>query len=132
MTIADEHAIAAVLVRYATAIDRRDWALLRTVFTDDFTGDYDGFGTWASGDAVTAFMEQAHATLGPSLHRISNVAVQTDGDAATAQSYVSALLLPFVAGGEVHTADGTYADRFHRTADGWQLADRRFTMVHFV
>lgn len=132
MSDTDKAAVADVLVRYATAIDRRDWVLLRTVFTDDFTGDYDGFGTWSSGDAVTAFMEEAHATLGPSLHRITNVTVEVYGDTATASSYVSALLLPLVAGGDIHTADGTYADRFRRTVDGWRLADRRFAMVHFA
>ncbi len=32
--------IAEVLVRYATGIDRRDWALLRSCFTDDCEADY--------------------------------------------------------------------------------------------
>ena len=37
--------IAEVLVRYATGIDRRDWTLFRTCFTDDCDADYGDIGT---------------------------------------------------------------------------------------
>jgi SnoaL-like domain len=33
--------IADVLVRYASGIDRCDWALFRSCFTDDCDADYD-------------------------------------------------------------------------------------------
>lgn len=31
----DWHEISQVLLRFTTGIDRRDWALFRTAFTDD-------------------------------------------------------------------------------------------------
>jgi hypothetical protein len=43
--------VADVLVRYATGIDRRDWALLRSCFTDDCEADYGEIGGWHSADA---------------------------------------------------------------------------------
>jgi len=36
--------VADVLVRYATGIDQRDWALFRTCFTEDCEADYGGIG----------------------------------------------------------------------------------------
>ena len=36
--------VADVLVRYATGIDRRDWELFRTCFTEDCDADYGDIG----------------------------------------------------------------------------------------
>ena len=38
----DREAIVAVCVRYATALDSRDWPLLRTCFQPDVVGEYEG------------------------------------------------------------------------------------------
>ena len=51
--IADRLEIEALLTRYAKAVDRRDWDLYLTVFTDDATIDYSsagGAGERAEGD----------------------------------------------------------------------------------
>ena len=61
----DRQDIVDVLLRYATGIDRRDWPLFRTVFTDDCELDYGEIGTWHGVDAVTDFMETSHAMAGP-------------------------------------------------------------------
>lgn len=132
MTAEDERAIIKVLVRYATGIDRRDWHLFRTCFTDTFEGDYPGFGLWRGPDEITAFMEQAHAPLGQTLHRMTNFVVQSHGDLATARSYVDALLMPGEEGGEIHRAHGFYDDDFIRTSDGWKIRRRLFTAVQVL
>jgi len=49
----DRQDICELLVRYATGIDRRDWPLFRTVFTDDCELDYGYSGSWSGFDAVT-------------------------------------------------------------------------------
>ncbi len=36
VSIEDERSIIAVLLRYATGIDTRDWNLFRTCFSEDF------------------------------------------------------------------------------------------------
>ncbi len=127
---ADTQDITEVLVRYATGIDRRDWDLFRTCFTDDVLAEYEGIETWHGVDAITAFMDEAHATMGHTLHRLSNLAVTVDGDTATARSYVDAVLMD--AGGERgHNTVGFYDDELVRTADGWRIAHRRFTPVVF-
>ncbi|HET6950832.1 MAG TPA: nuclear transport factor 2 family protein [Acidimicrobiales bacterium] len=63
------------------------------------------------------------------LHRITNIAVEADGDGrATARSYVDALVMSADGTGGVHAA-GYYDDEFARTTGGWRIARRRYTMV---
>ena len=83
--------IADVLVRYATGIDTRDWDLFRTCFTPDCLAEYADIGTWEGVDAITAFMTDSHAGMGPTLHRITNQAISAEVDGATARSYVDAI-----------------------------------------
>jgi 3-phenylpropionate/cinnamic acid dioxygenase small subunit len=135
MSAADDHAakqdIAEVLVRYATGIDRRDWALFRTCFTDDLRADYgDSGGTFDSSDAITDFMTTSHAEMGHTMHKLSNLAITVEGDTATARTYVDAILMA-PDGRSGLNPIGFYDDELVRTADGWRIARRRFTMVHF-
>ncbi len=128
----DRQDIADVLVRYATGIDRRDWALLRSCFTEDCDADYGVIGAWDSADAITTWMRETHEPCGHTMHRITNVVVApaSDGDAehATARAYVEAVILD----GEnrfATRASGYYDDELVRTADSWKIARRRFTTV---
>jgi hypothetical protein len=106
----DRQDISDVLVRYATGIDRRDWPLFRTVFTDDCQLDYGEVGSWRGVDAVTEFMQQAHALAGHTMHRLTNQVITVDGDSGV-------------------NAAGFYDDEFVRTEQGWQIARRRFIQV---
>jgi 3-phenylpropionate/cinnamic acid dioxygenase small subunit len=134
MTVHEE--VAAVLVRYASGIDRRDWALFRTCFTDGCEADYGDIGVWHGGDEITEWMRATHEPCGPTLHRITNVAVEpgpggsggSGRDRATARSYVDALVMGPDGTGGVRAA-GTYDDELVRTPDGWRIARRRFTTV---
>jgi SnoaL-like domain len=124
----DRQDIGDVLVRYATGIDRRDWPLFRTVFADDCELDYGQIGVWHGVDAVTGFMEQAHAMAGHTLHRITNRVVSVTGDSAVARSYVDGLIMA-ADGQSGVSAIGFYDDDLLRTADGWRITRRRFTAV---
>jgi 3-phenylpropionate/cinnamic acid dioxygenase small subunit len=127
----DRLEITDVLVRYATGIDRRDWPLFRTVFTADCVLDYGEIGSWNGVDAVTDFMEQTHAMAGHTLHRMSNQAIAVDGDTASARSYVDALIMSADNTSGVN-AVGFYDDDLARTAGGWRISRRRFTVVRVV
>ena len=121
--------VADVLVRYATGIDRRDWTLFRTCFTEDCEADYGDIGVWTSADAITDWMEQVHAPCGPTVHRISNIAVSPTSSGVSARCYVDAVVMG--PDGQSGTrAVGWYDDELVDTDDGWKIARRRFTMVH--
>jgi 3-phenylpropionate/cinnamic acid dioxygenase small subunit len=124
----DRQDIADLLVRYATGIDRRDWPLFRTVFTDDCELDYGEIGSWKGVDAVTDFMEKVHALAGHTLHRLSNHVITVDGDRAMARTYIDALIMVGDNQSGVNGV-GFYDDALVRTADGWRVARRKFTNV---
>ncbi len=124
----DRQDIADVLVRYATGIDRRDWSLFRTVFTDDCELDYGEIGAWQGVDAVTEFMQQAHAMAGHTMHRLTNQVIIVDGDTAQARTYVDALIMMGDNKSGVNGI-GYYDDDIVRTDTGWRIARRRFTAV---
>jgi 3-phenylpropionate/cinnamic acid dioxygenase small subunit len=127
----DRQDIADLLVRYATGIDRRDWALFRTVFTDDCELDYGVIGAWQGVDAVTDFMEQVHALAGHTMHRLSNLAIMVDGEKATARTYIDGLIMAADNTSGVN-AIGFYDDEIVRTEDGWRIARRRYTQVRLA
>jgi 3-phenylpropionate/cinnamic acid dioxygenase small subunit len=123
--------ISDALLRYATGIDRRDWPLFRTVFTNDCELDYGEIGSWRGVDEVTEFMQQAHAMAGHTMHRLTNQAISVDGDSAQARTYVDSLIMLADNNSGVNAA-GFYDDDFVRTEQGWQIARRRFTQVLVV
>lgn len=124
------HEIQEVLVRYATGIDRRDWDLFRTCFTDDVVAAYDGVGEWHGVDEITAYMSAVHADLGHTLHRLSNMAVTVEGDTATARTYVDAVIMAADGASGVNPV-GFYDDELVRSSDGWRIRRRTFTSVRF-
>lgn len=126
----DRLEIHELLVRYATGIDRRDWDQFRTCFTTDCVADYTDIGLWHGVDEITAFMDETHAGVGHTLHRITNQAVAAGPDAntATARSYVDAIVM--LADNQTGVrAVGFYDDDLVRDDLGWQIARRTFTPV---
>lgn len=122
---ADKEQIAEVLIRYATGIDFKDWPLLRTCWTDDVDVDYGEVGRYSGVDAITDLMAQLHNGMGPTYHRLSNLAITVDGDHATARSYVFAHLQA-VANDSASWVEalGHYDDELVRTQEGWRIAKR--------
>lgn len=128
-------AIEELLVRYATGIDTRDWVLLRTCFADDIDAEYGeipgrGVLQWRDGDAITAWMEQAHAAIDRTLHRITNVRVEASAraDRARVRSYVD-VLFTTASGALLRHGAGYYDDEVAREVDGWRIIRRRYTNV---
>lgn len=129
MNAEDERAIIAVLVRYATAIDRRDWPLLASCFAEDVEADYGDIGIWHGRDAIVNHMAEGHAKIGPTLHRLTNFVIAGEGDEARAACYVDALLMRSGCGEMFRQAHGLYEDRLVRSEEGWKIRSRRFVPV---
>lgn len=122
---ADKAQIAEVLLRYATGIDSKDWALFRTCWTDEVDIDYGDLGTFTDADAFTTLMEQIHGGMGQTYHRISNIVIDVRSDRATARSYVHAVLMAVPGDtGSWIDALGHYDDELTRTGDGWRIVKR--------
>ena len=81
--ISDELEITALLNRYARAVDTKDWALYRSVFTDEAHIDYSSAGAIAgTRDEVASWLAEGFATIPMSMHYITNIESRIDGDAA--------------------------------------------------
>jgi hypothetical protein len=121
----DSVAIRDVIDRYAFGVDRRDWDLVSACFTPDCHADYGRSGAWTSRPPFVEWLDLTHREVGPTMHRITNHQVKVDGDAATATSYLDALLQVDHQEFDLLRVVAIYHDELVRTADGWQIATRR-------
>ena len=121
----DIAAIREVIDRYALGVDRRDWDMVAGCFTDGCRADYGRSGGWEGRSGFIRALEDMHAPIGPTLHRMTNHVVDVDGDTATAVSYLDALLEVAHRGFDLLHVAAIYSDRLRLTADGWRIAERR-------
>lgn len=124
----DERDITRLCHRYATALDSRDWSLLRTCFLESAVAVYEGIGECAGYDAIEALCRSALEPLTRTQHLIGNVDVVVDGQEASCQCYLQAQhVKEGTAGGDLFVLAGRYTDAVVRTDDGWRIARRTLT-----
>ena len=119
--LADHQAIVDTIVRWASALDAKDWGAARACFTDEVETDYaDLRGTGAERLSADAFVELRRTALErlTTHHMSTNHVVTLDGDRATCASAMlihrlDPGIIPFrkatecqihVSGGEFNTA----------------------------
>jgi hypothetical protein len=119
-------AIYNLQVRYAVALDHRDWELLRTVFTPDCEVQYSGAPLLEGFEAVWPFCQRALARYRQTQHLLGDHVIDIDGDRATGSCYLQAIHVDAPEHGtQVYTFYGRYTDEYVRSADGWRIAKRR-------
>jgi SnoaL-like domain len=123
--------IELLLVRYATAIDTRDWDLFHRCFTDDATTDYEEVGSWSDLDGIVRFMKDAHIGFAATNHMMCNIVVEMEGAGARARSYVHAVLAFNDDPGWIDCV-GTFRDELVLTTDGWRIARRTFRVTRLL
>lgn len=126
-SIADRLAIEDLLTRYATAVDRKDWALYRSCFTADAFIDYTSAGgIRGSLDEVAVWLEQVMPVFAMTQHLVVNREIRIDGDRAEARSaFFNPLGVPDGKGGMTLFFDGGYYnDELVRGEDGWRIRRR--------
>ncbi len=117
--LADRLAIGDLLTRYATAVDRRDWDLYRTVFTSDAEIDYTSAGGIAGTvDEVVEFLDSALSGFEMTQHLVSNVDTSVEGDTARVTAMFNNPMRP--SDGDTWFTGGWYHHDLVRTADGWR------------
>jgi hypothetical protein len=125
--LSDRIEIGDLMVRYARAIDTKDYALLDTCFTPDAYVDYTSSGgTKGKYPEVRAWLEKALSPFAAMMHAVSNTAVELQGDRASARTYVSNPMGFAKADGSLHifTVYAHYVDELVRTREGWRIARR--------
>ncbi len=124
LSLQDRYDIHALPVRYANAIDQRDWTRFRTVFTHDCYYELTNFGrltrSFEGIDELTNYM--ASVTSHPTAHHVSNVEILAIGDPIKLLSQV------FGPGKDGVFGSCDYRDDVVHTNDGWRIA-RRIVML---
>jgi hypothetical protein len=127
--VSDELEIAALLNRYARAVDTKDWELYRSVFTDDAHIDYsvDVF-VGSLDEAIGFFSGDFSALVAMSMHYITNIESDIDGDAAQVRAmFYNPTQIKGIA--ELSMFGGIYFHDLARTSDGWRSRRLREEMV---
>jgi ketosteroid isomerase-like protein len=129
--LTDRLAIRELAYSYARAVDRRDWALARTLFSDDavlVAPHFELVGVEKIVRGLTV-VERYRATF----HAVHNQIFAIDGDEASGETYCTASHLLEHDGGTTKIDWGIrYQDRCRRGPDGsWRFA-RRELIVDWV
>jgi len=120
----DKQDIQDVLARYVRAIDRRDEALLRSVFHADAVDHHVGHRHTAS--EFCAWAIEFVGAMGPVAHYLSPPLIELDGDVALSECYALAFHRLTHAGETFDNLIGARVlDRFERRDGSWRIAWRR-------
>jgi hypothetical protein len=131
----DKLAVAETVYRYATGVDRRDWALYRSLFTDSVTIDFSSFSPelpqrTLSADDWVAGLIPLFAGLAATQHSMTNPLVTVDGDTATITMYMQARHVHDPDDPESwYTVGGYYDDTLVRVGSQWLLSGVRLTVT---
>lgn len=125
-TLLDRAEIHDVLVRYAEAIDQRDFDALRSCFTPDVVPEYVGIDLEPGADAVVEYIRTGIEDFASSVHLVGNVVVEDGDGTIVSQSRAIAYLVRPGADGELRmfVRGVRYDDEWVR-ADGRLLISRR-------
>lgn len=128
----DRAAISDVVNAYATGLDRRDWALYRSIFLDEIEMDFASVGLRSGAYTAEGWVRSAQtlfAGFSATQHTSSNHVHEIQGDRASCMSNMQAE--HFVArepgdGLDAPDADrwtigGYYRNELVRTPAGWKL-----------
>ncbi len=132
--LSDRMEINDLLIRYASAIDSRDWDQLDTCFTPDAEVDYASSGGIAGKyPEVRAWLEKSLAMFHVTVHYISNSTISLEGDRASGRTLViNPMAFPKDEGDlDILTVGAYYYDQLVRTDEGWRIASRREEQLFF-
>lgn len=128
--IADLECLGRLVATYSRAIDRRDFALLRSLYHDDAVEQH---GEMFSGspDDYVAFVAGALAGYAATAHYVANTLFELDGDVAEGETYkINYHRTHGPEAREVITGSRSL-DRFARRGGEWRFA-RRFVVLDWA
>jgi ketosteroid isomerase-like protein len=125
--ISDRLEINELVVRYAYAIDSRDWDALDAIFTPDAHIDFTATGGEAGElPAIKTFLEGALPFFSGTQHLMAGTILTFDGDDAAHGTTMCHNPMVYDSDGHEHVMliGLWYDDTFVRTADGWRITNR--------
>jgi len=124
----DRAEIQDLAARYFLATDDDDYSTLSQCFTSNIRFSASGFEDSKGRDSVLAFLKQARAGMGQTVHTIDYAHVKLV-DAYTATGIVTAHL-ELGMGATTYFAAVRYIDEYAREDGFWRIASRQMRAVH--
>ena len=127
----DYREIEAVLNRYASALDKKQYGRLSEVFAPEATANYVGLAECKGLDSIVNLVSGVLDRCGQTQHLLGNVQIDVQGGKATASCYLQAIhvgLGDYAT--QVYTVWGEYRDRLVKTPPGWRISYRELTVIH--
>ncbi|WP_395307151.1 nuclear transport factor 2 family protein [Mycobacterium sp. AMU20-3851] len=133
MTAAATLEIENLLTRYCRAVDSKDWAAYRAMFTDDARVDYSAAGlVVGSVEDAVRYLGRHQQAISVGMHYVTNIDVTNidvtnigatdDGDTATVIAmWFNAVTLP--GSEDVRFFFGRWHDDLVRTENGWRISN---------
>ena len=118
----DRMDITDVLYRYASTIDRFDYAGLRSVLADDVWAQYGNAEPVSGGDAVASWIGEATANVVWQHHLLSVYHVEVEDDLARALVYHTSHQVFDDAPDAAKLLVGRYHNELRREHDGWRIS----------
>jgi ketosteroid isomerase-like protein len=118
----DRAMISELLLRFARALDERDWEGYAALYADDGVLQL----PWGPPRPKGILADDTEANLGrfaATQHISSNHQIAIDGDSATSRSYLQAVhVIDPESEDGLWTVGGWYDCAYRRTPDGWRFA----------
>jgi ketosteroid isomerase-like protein len=123
--LVEKQAIRELVWAYSRAVDRHDFALLRSLYTDDGIDDHGGIYCGPA-DGFVAWLRVAMAKVETS-HAVHNHQIVLTDDGAIGEAYVTAYnRIPNGQGGFDEFIQGLrYIDRYRKEAGWWRFVHRK-------
>ena len=102
-TLVDERDIQRQLIRFARAMDERNWPALEAICSPDIVAEF-GTGEIKGAAEVTELIRGYLDHCGPTQHLLGNILIEVNGDEASSEAYVADIHLSANADSEIGRA----------------------------
>jgi hypothetical protein len=123
----DKQALHELVLTYCRACDRRDFALLRSLYHDDAIDDH-GAMFCGSADAYVAWLPGVLANFAATVHSISNALFVVAGEQAQGELYTLAYHRTHAPQAQEILIGGRYLDCYERRAGEWKFLRRSLAL----
>jgi len=120
----DRQQIEDILYRYASTIDYKDYATLRSLFVDDAVGQYGDLPPIHGADEIVRWIDEATQDRAWQHHKLTVYRVDVDGDDAKALTYHTSHQKTVDDPDTVIVIVARYHDVLRRVDGTWKIASK--------
>jgi hypothetical protein len=126
-TLADKQALHELALTYCRACDRRDFALVRSLYHDDAVDDH-GSMFHGTADEYVAWLPRVLSGFEATSHAVLNALYVVDGVRAEGEIYTLAYHRTHPPESQDVFIGGRYLDRYERRRGAWKIAHRSLAL----